>query len=394
MEFYEIYLIMIGCFIRNNDEQQNKMKKILKYVYNIIIFMIIMWLLINSIMMFIKNKNIINFMEIVFYALYIAQYINSLIFFNKPYLTKKIKENNKIKCKLNISCIISFSISFLVAIILFHKILFNKENNICILNSIFENTNIYNNIIIILGLVISNMSFLFNSCIFAVILFNHFDEVENETIALITYSERETILEKKVSNITSKIVKIQNKYETSISILNRFFTIVYILFFVSLYIVLKKIANDTIIYLDIVNLGIFLIIQIIYLWSIQKMKTYVNDLTDTITNIINKNIYNNREPFDKEILTYSDSESLTDKIIINNWKYTIKTSTQSRIMVGDIYEHTQWKYLQEISQIKWKTFAIFGIELDDSALLQKLLGIIIAIFLTKELIDVDLSFIF
>lgn len=394
MEFYEIYLIMIGCFIRNNDEQQNKMKKILKYVYNIIIFMIIMWLLINSIMMFIKNKNIINFMEIVFYALYIAQYINSLIFFNKTYLTKKIKENNKIKCKLNISCIISFSISFLVAILLFHKILFNKENNICILNSIFENTNIYNNIIIILGLVISNMSFLINSCIFAVILFNHFDEVENETIALITYSERETILEKKVSNITSKIVKIQNKYETSISILNRFFTIVYILFFVSLYIVLKKIANDTIIYLDIVNLGIFLIIQIIYLWSIQKMKTYVNDLTDTITNIINKNIYNNREPFDKEILTYSDSESLTDKIIINNWKYTIKTSTQSRIMVGDIYEHTQWKYLQEISQIKWKTFAIFGIELDDSALLQKLLGIIIAIFLTKELIDVDLSFIF
>jgi predicted HAD superfamily hydrolase len=57
------------------------------------------------------------------------------------------------------------------------------------------------------------------------------------------------------------------------------------------------------------------------------------------------------------------------------------------IFSAEIAENVTWSHLQEIVNRKWATFQILGFEINDTLLLQKLIGISIGVFIANDLVN-------
>jgi hypothetical protein len=70
--------------------------------------------------------------------------------------------------------------------------------------------------------------------------------------------------------------------------------------------------------------------------------------------------------------------------------YNIKEiSTITYKCCTEIKEHILWQKLQDILKVEWNTFQFFGIAIKDTALIQKVFGLIIALIFAQNIMSIS-----
>jgi hypothetical protein len=144
--------------------------------------------------------------------------------------------------------------------------------------------------------------------------------------------------------------------------------------------------NKSLVYIDMIC---FLIIEIIYLYSIHKVKDVIEDIIAIINSIKFNEKFLRREQFKN---LYATTRNIPDNIsIVSNVDEAKKIdiirdiSLRNLIKTHENAENIDWIVLENKLLSNWKCFDLFGFELDDSTIIQKLTTVIVGMFMIFQL---------
>lgn len=131
---------------------------------------------------------------------------------------------------------------------------------------------------------------------------------------------------------------------------------------------------------DLLNFVMFLITIYIYIDSVQKLKLSITDIVSGITlPIYTNNYFSKIEKINfakKHIVDNIDNPSEQDikRLLVN-----------INICVEQTLENIEWINLQKVLNLEWDSFQIFGIQITDTALIQKIISVIVTVSLASDL---------
>jgi hypothetical protein len=161
-------------------------------------------------------------------------------------------------------------------------------------------------------------------------------------------------------------------------------------------IVLKKISLQSSIFLrlpQIINFTIFILVEFIYIYSIQEVNKHNKNISDQISSSsIIATLFANK---DFEIIIPKKRNGESKKRVSNNSNtstYGLDSNSEEMIkqcLIASIStdQTTDWLVLQKIVSEKWETFKLFGIELTDTKIISRIFGLIVGLLISSELLE-------
>ncbi len=415
------------------------------YVYSIIIYLLILWLLPYTGYMAIRDKNVIPFGRSLFQVIIGLQYYYAKVYFANNHFYENIISDKKLTKYMKIVLIIVLIISFILSSI-----------NVYMLNSNIKMhgyTDIYDNMpnsivnkallstLLFISSLYSYLTFSINASIFSINMLYQKNTVESYSKKLDNYIRGSVNTFRKLTNIATEYSQMKYKFDNTVTLLTPFFTILNCFGFVSIYFYIDAIIIKNLSATEIINIILFLIVDIIYIIAIQSVNSNIENISKTIlSNNVIATLFENRkynksmpviekttlrhEPIENierhvPILSYTkerditidinelnnlDLSSDTEKKYINIQEtplpsgfynntnmynqYSVNTyELTQHIMVACISTHQMidWIVLRHIVKEPWNAFTIFGISFTDSRLLTQIFGAIISVLITSKL---------
>lgn len=369
--------------------QRNKKKNVttrfdyfiifIKCIYNGAILAVLTWQLVYSIIISIRRGQGIYFGINFFQVIFISQYILGFAYFTNKHFYIKTKLDTKIKIYLKlfyslaILIALGLSMTFLVLVKIKKGI-----NKMSILNE-YQNSSSFEISLLFLTLFYGYSTFLVNMVTFSVIMMTHKYEATNFTKEIEGYIKGSVAPSEKLNSISRELNILRNDYNKSVSKLNKIFSSLTIFGLVYTSFTLKLYKDETVDAFSMINLVLFLLSEYVYISSAKEIR----ESSCTIVKKVNSYIYMSA------LLKTNDIKRNIDFL-------EISTNSQEEIKkiyidVAEIRERLTWIHLQKIVEIEWSTFNIFGIELKDTMLFEKLIGLIFAFLVANDLVDI-LSF--
>jgi len=246
----------------HHNKENNKCLKTLNIFYKIFVISIISWPIIYALYNDIKEKELNLLKNIIFQLLFLSQYLFGIYYFSNDHFYDKLKDNKKVKDIFN-KLIIAVLIITLILISI-GITLYNMNYSISIYKDFFDYKAI--NILLIIDMFFSILSFLVNMSAFCVITIYHTKQIKMNTNNLL-------------DNLTdsNKIIKefthMRLEYTETIKQTNILFTALNLFGSLSFYKILKSVKDHEYMIMDIIYLGLFLIIDGIYIFSIKNTKS-------------------------------------------------------------------------------------------------------------------------
>lgn len=432
-----------NTFIARQKSQKNSCicNVCCKYTYSIIIYLLILWLLPYTAYMAIRDRNVILFGRSLFQVIIGLQYYYAKVYFANNHFYENIVSDKKMtkymKCILIIVSIITFILSSI---------------NVYMLNSNIKMhgyTDIYNNMsssivnkallstLLFISSLYSYLTFSVNASIFSINMLYQKNTVESYSKMLNNYIRGSVNTFRKLTNIATEYSQMKYRFDNTVTLLTPFFTILNCVGFVTIYFYIDAIIIQNLSATEMINIILFLIVDIIYIIAIQSVNSNIKKISETIlsNNVIATLFENKRynksmpviekttlrhEPIETierhvPILSYTkdidmnelhniDLSSDTEKKYINiqetdlpnafyndtniHNQYSANTyELTQHIMVACISTHQMidWIVLRHIVKEPWYAFTIFGISFTDSTLLTKIFGAIVSVLITSKL---------
>lgn len=352
----------------------------IKCIYNIGILIILTWQLIYSIIVSIKQHNGVYFGANFFQVIFISQYILGVIYFANKHFYNKIKIDTKIKNKLKLFYSSAIIISFILSITFIVLTATKKQiSKMSILNE-YQNSSELNMIILFFTLFYGYSTFLINMITFSIIMTEHKNEATEFTEEINKYIKGSVNPSEKLNSISREVNKLRSNYDKSVTKLNKIFSSVTIFGLIYASFTLKLYKNESIDPFSMINLILFLLTEYIYIISAKRIRESSKEILKKVNDYIRASSLLKTNEIKKDTEFLETTENSTEEIIKILY-----------INVAEITERLSWVQLRETIEIEWTTFNIFGIELKDTLLFEKLIGLVFAFLVANDLVDI-LSF--
>lgn len=334
--------------------------KIIKYVYNILILGIMSWSIFLTLYWGIKYDNFKSFGKNLFQIIIVLQYLYGIKYFKKFKLSSAY--NTYFLSFLWISIFIGLSIAITFVVLVKHEFYVNVYSE---LYSYDNNNGIL--LLLLFDKSFSYCTFMINTSIFISRMIYHKTKMNNYSKKIEEFSETPMNLINKINTIITEISKIKNDFSVSVVSLNAFFVVFNLFGFPYLYISILTFANGIIHIDQIIDVVLFILIELIFILTSKNIK----ESRESIYEVISSPFYVNN--FVRNGSSHERSR------IINN------VVNENNEIIVNLHSIAVWNILLDILNNNWKNFDIFGFKLDDSDILHKIFGLIVTFLLTNEL---------
>lgn len=413
-------------------KEKSVLRKFVSKLYALFITCTILWSVPYGLYMAVRDNNFYLFGRTLFQVLIALQYYYAHNYFNKNHFYENIVCNSQLKKYIKITTPLSLCISVIIAII--NVCLLNYNFRIHIYDDIFfingKTSKIVISLLLFFDSIYSYLTFILNAFIFSINMLYHRKIVTDYAEKLEEYIKNSIDIIKKLNNIAIEYSQMKNKFSNTVELLNPFFSSLNFIGFIVLFFYLEAINNRTLGIIEYINLTMFILIELVYIIAIQSVNAGINSIGDTLSsNNLITTFYGQKKtikimPFiDKRNDDYllnslnierrgstvaSPAHDLTINVIGNNthneyhghynfsknnndYQTIIKDLTTTQELLKDIMississDHMiDWMILKSIVEQQWESFKLFGIEFNDTSLISKFFGLIIACLVTSQ----------
>lgn len=369
--------------VRNFKEYTKKemFKLFMKFLYNAVIFLIIMWSFIFSLMTSISRKEFDYVSEYIFQLIFSIQYIVGIWYFNENHFFDKLKKFENIKYQFSHMAPFAIIIALVVAIFITSITIFNvgmSQNTVLYIFN--ENKSGGLMFILFVQTFYSYASFLLNTVGFVLIMMHHRKEIDIYTDKIGSFMTTSGSLSSKVRIITMEILNMNIDFGESVDKLNWFFSTFSILGILHIVFITRFLGNDNKLSpVNILNLVLFGLVEYTYISFAQKLRKSVSKINNDVQKSVHTNNYLKRATSEKKI------HNITT--ISRNILYELSLDTS--IHISEVRENIAWLLLKDILQMEWATFELLGIQITDTSLIQKLFAGISAVLIAKNVVNIS-----
>lgn len=360
----------------------NKKKSIIRflnYIYIFILLLLISWSFILSIIYAIIYLNIKFITDNIFQLLFITQFVSGIIYFHKNHLYDILK-SNKFKPITYSFWIYNALISSFIFTIL-TLILINYDYNILIYSQIIKTypnnllIKILFNILLFIEKFFSYLCFFVNMITFTYVKIHNKNKLKNFNNTLNTHNSNNiTFL---INIVSEQFFKLKKEHNKTISNLNYIFTTVNFTGIIAFYVTIKNINNKIFNIMEIINVILFLLVEIVYIYCISDVKQNIDNIKGIMISLNSiSQIFNKSDDF---VIANNKDNNLDE--INNNIKISAIKSIKS-------VETLTWIIMKDVLNSEWDTFNLLGFTINDSYIIQKIVAILITILITKDISDI------
>jgi len=389
-------------------ENKKKIIPIMKYLYNIInllipilILCIIIFPIIYAIIRAISDKDIRYVTGILFRFLFIFQYIFGYTYYKKNNYKKMIKRIHDYKYILKIGLICSTILSIVISLITI--ILLIKESDVNIFSDEYNKLNLTTQIIIGIAIFINTYFsyniFLINLLVFAYIFLIHSLYIKKYTDKLKKYINNNTD-ELTITSIINEYSKLKAQYTKSVKNINNIFSSIIIIGVISGYFMIVNYNTKFFNKISYIEIICFLIISIIYIYSINNIKQKVSDIITIINSpkfsekflsrVILNQIKSKKDKLSKEKTLKDITKILSNKSKSNKKNTNLIKDIAFRNMIKshENAESLDWLILMDKLNSNWEAFKLFGFDIEDATIIKKIIAIIVGLVMILNLNDI------
>lgn len=361
-----------------NIDTNNTCKSVLNVLYTFIMGSIIIHPFVLSIIKSIVEKESSYLLQNLFQLLFFVQFIFGNLYFSKNHLIEKIKRPQIISQYYS-SILLGFILSILVGLtylilnILDYKILGYYE--------FYNQTSTYSkalmSLLIFIEKFFSYLSFFTNLITFTLIMKYHQEFIETYSAQLqnIIISSMDELIIKVINDFTNMRIDFKNTIEE----LNNIFSSFNFIGIIAIYFTLNNINYNYI------NIIIFLVIESIYIWSIYKVRSSVDNIINNFSSpFFIAQILSNKKSLSENQIFNSSSSSSSSRTNSNN---LVTFDIMNTLIASNNKEATHYLILCTTLGIEWETFRIFGFPITDASILQKLLAYFVGYLLASDIGD-------
>lgn len=363
----------------NKESCQQKALRILKIVYNIFITVILSWTVIFSLYGAIAIGNQYYFYRSAFQCIFTLHYVLLLIYFRSNHFSNVVQKSKKLNTIFDILSICSIVLSLLVTV--------GSVLETCLTSA---STNVYSDlfhyidspsgkwgiiILLIFNTLYNYLTFFMTILIYCIIMVNHKTNIVNYKHTIDEYIKTSTKLSNKIGIMTKDFSILHDEFSETVERLNKFFSVLNIFGLIGLFITIKSMINGNFNFINIFNSILFLIVDYVYISITQKVRKIVSDVTTIATSPL----------FIHKILKTQENINVT----IDNDPFTVEKIgkiTEKCLIYNAIQNETlEWLVLYSTLTQEWETFKILGIEITDSTIIQKIVGIFVGFIIVQDL---------
>lgn len=398
------------------------MKNAINYSFKIVIFSIISWSCVYAIVHSVLYKDIKFILSELFTIMLSLQYILGSIYYRSEYFNKAlcgiIDYRQYIKVCLTGSFILSLGISIMSVILI------NNNINIFVYSDIIDyvqrnnqgsdSTNtttdvtkwkIIINILMFLDKFFSYNIFFTNMIFFAFvfIVYGHNIVQYTEKLELYVVNNEHGFT---IDSITREYSELKSLHARTVQSLNHMFSSLTVLGTIGSYLSIMWFDTKYVDTLHIFNVVFFLIIECVYLYSIGRVKSAVDDIKKIINSPIFISKFLSRaylETFTGEQindLNLSGATHTMDSIgnnmcynnlsrggsgLENKIDFIRDTSIRTMIKEHENAEGVDWLILNHKLAGEWESFNMLGFEINDETIAQKVLGITVGFLMLTNI---------
>lgn len=369
-----------GVNVFDNSNLQNEMSKCAKgfiYTYRVLIWLIISWSIGFSVLYAITSHNINYFLRSIFQMIFSSHYILLIRYYSYhiDHYYKKIHEYQNLKFIFNVVLIIGMIVVLIFTVIfVISMTLLNTQH---VYGALYSASTISGKILLIiislLDAFYSYTTFLISSCTFCLIMLSHKSNVLTYTEKIVDYDDT-TSPRIKMNNIVREYPELRDDFSDTVTKMNKFFVTLNIFGIIGLYIVVKSLIDNTYNYIDLINGLLFICVDYIYISTIQKVRTSVKNILNAI---VSSQVIHNMLRKKDHIMPSLQGDMNIEKIgdAVNQNLKTLVTMEES----------VEWLMILGIISQKWETFTLFGANIDDTGIIQKVFAIFIGLLISQNI---------
>lgn len=329
-------------------------RQVLNIIYEIFIFIIILWTVGYSIYMSIRDNDINVFGRTLFQILIALQYYYAISYFSKNHFYENIVCNKKLYgYVLNIVpivCILSISLAIM------NVCLLNANYTFYIYNDMYTNTTtvtgkVFLSSLLFLDTLYSYLTFTVNACIFVINMLYHKNTVENYSNRLDLYIRQNMNTVRKLNIIAIEYSQIKESFFKTVDLLTPFFSVLNYVGFITMYFYIEALNKHTMSINEYINLILFVLVEVIYLISIHFVNygvwciRYTLNSNSLINTFFNNKTFNNSLSLNTSTFShtshsmYNDRSHITQKLSSNtsddNSNLNVKRHKEENIIDND-----------------------------------------------------------
>jgi hypothetical protein len=370
----------------NSSEELTDIKTRLKYLlfflYNACIITIISWSIFYTTMKVIKNKKKELIPTEIFQILFSIQYIIGIWFFNTKSFRDSIKKK-QIRHRFKELTIISFMVVILISFLVIMLIIYNQSIND---NGVFKTFYMRSGLTIFLlclNRYYTYSAFFANMTIFFVLIHFKKKAIDVYTDEITEYFKSSYSSLEKISYITRDFTILKNDYDNMIDDLNIFFSSLSIIGIIGIYFVLISASAKKFDSIEIIHSILILIVVTLYIKIAQNLRSSIKQIENSVKNPA---LSSDEQLFH---MTLNNTPNFKGVSTRENIGKEIEISTAIYTCIKGIEEKILSEKLNKMLISEWNSFQFFGIQIKDTALIQKLFAAMIGLIFTSNLLNVS-----
>jgi len=387
-------------------------QKCAEYTYIVFIFLTMFWLVPYTCYMSIRDNDITHIGRSLFQMIVVLQYYNGINYFSQNHFYENIVSNSDLMKYMRLVIpgisLISFGLT------IFNVVLLGQGINIHGYSELYDVSNTVEKVFLLMlcffDSIYTYLTFTINACVFVVNMIYHKNTVSAYSNSLINYIKNSMDTVQKLNIIAVEFSQMKDKFDQTVTCLTPFFTTLNFVGFAMIYFYLRAYSKNIITPNEIVNMILFIIVEVIYIVAIQAVNSNITSIAETISsNSVITTFFGNKRfnrtipPLDEAVEdSKSDMEQETVRyrqykdvecdnmnkkiIIIDNHIVKIHSMMKQNLIASiSADQMIDWLILQGIVSDRWKTFKIFGIEITDTTVIARIFGIIATVLISSEL---------
>jgi len=378
-------------------------KQLMILTYKILIGLLIGWTVPYGLYRSIDLKTSAIFGRTIFQIMIVIQYIIGIAYFKKDHFYTHILGNADllkiVQYMIPFTTLISLSLSITYPILLQQSYQFNLHSEIY--NSANSMGQICICVILFMESLYTYQTFLISCVLFSINMLYHKWTISEYSCNLLEYVRRSTSTIEKINIVAIEYSQMKGQYNTTVDHLNPFFSSLNFIGFPSIYFYIIAITKNDVSPTEITNIALFLLIEMIYIVSIQSVGWEISNIAVTlrgnnfITTFFGSKKIDLFDHNEYQLLCTSahNTESMpsNNSYGSNNLHHDKKSSDTHQSILKNILiislatdQMLNWVALQNIVAEKLNSFTLFGIEISNQTILSKVFGLIISILIFSE----------
>jgi hypothetical protein len=360
---------------------REKMLKCLKYIYNLFIISVLAWTIIASFIISINTSSSAYFINCVYNIIFTIHYICSIKYFKKDHIYDILNKHANAKHICEIAILVSLIITVAIAISI--VVCITSEKTVHVYSYFYDSgkmttKNIFLIILLIIDTIYSYITFFTISITFCIVMLYHKTTITSYSVRVDNYVHKPTASNAKINTIATEYTELKEKFSKTVKLLNNFFVSMNIFGIIGLYLTIIEFQTQTYEFTFIINTFLFVLIEIVYILSIQIVRKKVNKIMGLLTSkqFVSSvfRLYN----------TNRNIELISGTYTTQNIGIMVQHNLISTLSID---ESIDWVVLNAVISKEWDTFNILGVKLEDTTILQKMIGVIFLFLVSQGISD-------